>query len=329
MHQLALAFFGLLLLSSLFANQEFAYSDSANGSVAVGLHPRGLAVNPDTNKIYVTNYESASVSVIDGNTNTLVANITVGVFPAQVAVNPTNDKVYVIHRGAPGSIVSVIDGETNTIIETIEIGFDAIGLAVNANTDKIYVSYSNSTGSLIFVIDGSLNEIVDTLSFSSGLIAVNPATNRLYTLSGKQINAIDGETNTIIETNEIGDHRAIHLVVNPNTNMIYVLNSDSPTPDIGGLAIPMGSLFVIDGSMDRIIANFTVGLSPAGMAINPDTNTLYVTLSHARSVLVIDGNTNKVVDEIKITNSPMEIAVNSKTNIVYVVNELSNSITVI
>ena len=49
-------------------------------------------VNPVTNKIYVTNYNSNSVSVIDGTTNTVTTTIAVGANPNGAAVNSiTND----------------------------------------------------------------------------------------------------------------------------------------------------------------------------------------------------------------------------------------------
>src|ERR1700689_4036770 len=46
-----------------------AHAQVAIITVAVGSEPYGIAVNPVTNKIYVANYGSNSVSVIDGATN--------------------------------------------------------------------------------------------------------------------------------------------------------------------------------------------------------------------------------------------------------------------
>ena len=46
---------------------------------ARGSEPEGVAVNPTTNRIYVANYDSNNVSVIDGASNTVVATVAVGV----------------------------------------------------------------------------------------------------------------------------------------------------------------------------------------------------------------------------------------------------------
>ena len=47
-----------------------------------------------TNKIYVANYDSDNVTVIDGATNA-TTTVAVGTNPYAVAVNPVTNKVYV------------------------------------------------------------------------------------------------------------------------------------------------------------------------------------------------------------------------------------------
>jgi YVTN family beta-propeller protein len=62
--------------------------------IAAGTTPNAVAVNPATNKIYVPNYVSANVTVIDGATNT-TTTVAAGSGPASVAVNPVTNKIYV------------------------------------------------------------------------------------------------------------------------------------------------------------------------------------------------------------------------------------------
>ena len=57
--------------------------------------PYGLAVNPLTNRIYVTDIGSNSVHVIDGQTNKLISTVSVGVKPVNIAVNIRGNTVYV------------------------------------------------------------------------------------------------------------------------------------------------------------------------------------------------------------------------------------------
>jgi len=63
-------------------------------TVTAGAYPVAIAVNPTTNKIYVVNQNSNSITVIDGttyNTNTILTGNT----PGAVAVNAATNKIYV------------------------------------------------------------------------------------------------------------------------------------------------------------------------------------------------------------------------------------------
>lgn len=80
----------------------------------MGSEPRSIAINPITNKIYVANYPSDTVSVIDGNNSyRVIADIKVGKSPAGLALDPARNIVYVSNEGL--NSVSVIDGLTNRV----------------------------------------------------------------------------------------------------------------------------------------------------------------------------------------------------------------------
>ena len=87
-------------------NQTALVNDpNANG-------PYFPAVNPVTNKIYVSNNLSNNITVIDGSTNqvTTVADPNAKA-PTGVAVNWVTNKIYVANEGSGN--ITVIDGETN------------------------------------------------------------------------------------------------------------------------------------------------------------------------------------------------------------------------
>jgi YVTN family beta-propeller protein len=75
-------------------------------TVTAGTYPWAVAVNPVTNKIYVANYNSNNVTMIDGATNAKTT-VPVGSTPQAVAVNPVTNKIYVANRGTNN--VTVID----------------------------------------------------------------------------------------------------------------------------------------------------------------------------------------------------------------------------
>ena len=67
-------------------------------TVPVGTEPSAVAVNPNTNQIYVANPYSNNVTVIDGATNN-TTTVPVGTNPSAVAVNPVTNQIYVANGG--------------------------------------------------------------------------------------------------------------------------------------------------------------------------------------------------------------------------------------
>ena len=78
--------------------------------ISPGTGPNGIAVNATTNKTYVANYGSGTVSVIDGNNNYAVHSVLVGNGPDDIAVNETTDTTYVTNY--TDNTVTAIDGAT-------------------------------------------------------------------------------------------------------------------------------------------------------------------------------------------------------------------------
>lgn len=77
----------------------------------VGNQPYDITVDPDTNKIYIANYGSNSVSVIDAVTDKLISTIKGLNAPSSVYFNPTSKSLYVTNSG--NDTVSVIDTSIN------------------------------------------------------------------------------------------------------------------------------------------------------------------------------------------------------------------------
>jgi len=75
-----------------------AHADWVTTTVPAGNYPCAVAVNPVTNKIYVTNCNSDDVTVIDGATND-TTTVPAGNGPNAVAVNPVTNKIYVANYG--------------------------------------------------------------------------------------------------------------------------------------------------------------------------------------------------------------------------------------
>src|SRR5439155_3431413 len=104
-------------------------------NIRVGSGPTAIAVNAATNRIYVANSESGSVSVIDGKNDSVIATLSVGPRPYVVAVNPATNHIYVSNTFS--NLITVIDGATNSATTVKASSADAI--AVDSRLDKVYL----------------------------------------------------------------------------------------------------------------------------------------------------------------------------------------------
>ena len=92
--------------------------------INVGDQPSAIAVNPETNMIYIVNYGSNSISVIDSTYDKLIDNIKLAHKPIDISVNPKTNKIYVVQsmsqKVQSSKNVTVIDGLNNKVIDNLE-----------------------------------------------------------------------------------------------------------------------------------------------------------------------------------------------------------------
>jgi YVTN family beta-propeller protein len=301
---------------------------SATATVAAGTHPVAVGVNPVTNKIYVANEGSNNVTVIDGATNS-TTTVAIDSTPVAVAVNPVTNKIYVAESGGCCGLV-VIDGATNNttsiaLAPTCTAIFTS-DIAVNPVTNKTYVLANDCSSGHVFVVDGSTNNVTPVNLFTPNLfsLAVNPVTNKVYVTilrnTGQQIEhdvvAVDGTTNglstVVLGTSTLSASALV--AVNPVTNKIYaVINGNDLT--------------VIDGATNST-TTVAAGTNPSAVAVDPETNQVYVANTSSANVTVIDGNTNNTTT-VATGTGPFAVAVNPVTNKAYVANSGSQNATVI
>lgn len=344
---LILFIMGFILFSSVLENANVNVNVKAQEStpnnnpsaIDVGSYPVGIRMNPITNKIYVANQYSNTISVIDGSNDQVISTIKVESFPYDLDVNPFNNRIYVTNRGSDS--VSVIDGSTNAKLANISVGRSPVGVVVNPSSNWVYVTNINSKS--VSVIDGISNTVVNTIPIA-GIpygVDVNPLTNRIYVsdFGDNIVVVIDGITNKVIGSIPAGD-RPSGINVNIRQNLLYVANYLSNTVSI------------VNGTNYKLIKNIPVGKSPVGLSMNPVTKKVYVSNIGDNSVSVIDTSVNVKVHDISldhmatsgpknkdpILNLPVKVqfpliaghvAINIDKNLIYVTNTASNSVTII
>ncbi len=278
----------------------------------VQFHPVFAAVNPVTNKLYVANYLSNNITIVDGATNTMT---TIGdsntVVPVALAVNSTTNKIYVV----TGDHVTVIDGATNAMTGVIDPNaVNPNAVVVNEATNKIYVAnlgddgQGNNYGNITVIAgsDNSTTTVTDPNALAPGTpgcifggspcqnqpIAVDSVTNKIYVANygsrngtAYNVTVIDGATNSTTTISDPNAYQPSWVAVDSTTNKIYVVNLGPAL--IGAFPYTPGSVTVIDGSTNAVSTIINPIAGTVSLALDETTDHVYV--GDGPNVTVIDG----------------------------------------
>jgi YVTN family beta-propeller protein len=291
-------FFTTIVVCTSAREEEKVISLKSNPIIPSGSFPIGIDINPITNKLYVANQFSNTISVIDIEKSIVEKNIDVGNSPYDVDVNPFSNRIYSSNRDS--NSISVIDGFTNNELTAIPVGKSPLGIGINLATSWIYVANFNS--GTITVIDAIDNHIIKSLKFATLPydIVINPHTNKVFVtdLGKNSVLVLDGSNNTLISTIPVGSKPSA-LAINTQTNTIYVSNFLN------------NSVSVINGTSNKLETNIKVKDNPVGIAVNPRTNKIYVNNLVDNSVSVINGETNKVIENISLEPAIIASGINN------------------
>jgi YVTN family beta-propeller protein len=304
-----------------------------SGTVEVGAQPYGIALDAAAGRMYVSNYGSGSVSVVDVATNAVVATVPVGRAPGALALNTVTRRLYV--SNGDDATVSVIDTTSNTVVTTIAAG--GLGVAVDESTNRVYAA----AGTMLAVIDGATNAVVATreapLYGTWWAIGVNPKLQRLYVtdIASHRLDVLDARDLRVVTSLETGGE-ARSLTVDPVKDLVFapifqengavrwwdaVTNEPRGAADVYGYPIGVavdwtrfpgrlyvshlvgGTVFIVDALAHAVVDLRTLGTSAAGLALTPDGERLYVADHGASALFVVDTNGAPEITELVIEPS--------------------------
>lgn len=262
-------------------------------SVVVPDQPWGITYYAPQNKVYVASWSTGTVTVLDANTLDTIKKITVGANPTWVET--AGNRIHLIAYGTNSLVV--IDPVADTVIRSQHLGrtVGAWGLAYNPNLGMTYVSSRDSK--TITVLDGAYTE---RWVMPAGLstpcepfeLDYNPVLNRLYTVCD-----VEGLLN---------DRVIVHQSINEGLVALAEITVGSAGPDV-----PQGE----DGR--------------GGIAVHPQTGSLFVSNARDDSVSIIDGATYQVLDTVAVGDSPFGLAIDTQTKRVFIANRFSDDISVL
>ena len=198
-------------------------------SIPVGYQPDGVEVNPASGIVYVANFGSSTLSLVDGPGNVEIAAVPAGGEPSMVVRHPLTHKVYVTNHGA--HTVGVYDGTSGALLRTIPVGGGPYGLALDPVRERLYTA--NREAHSVTVIDTASDTVINQipLNCTPYIVAANPNTGHFFPVCAEtqQLHIFDGDTHLWLSWLPVGHGAGEGIVVNPATNRVYVANSDDDT----------------------------------------------------------------------------------------------------
>ncbi len=269
---------------------------------------------------YIANHIDNSVSVIDTDSNTVVATPAVGRNPFGVAVNPSGTRVYVTNL--TDGTVSVLDTSNNTVIATITVGGNPYGITITPDGNHAYVA--NWLSNTVSVISTNTNTVTATIPVGDGPfgIDVNPAGSRVYVTNNAidTLSVIDTSTNTVIAVPApvpTGDVPWM-VAITPSGNHAYVAHYN------------VSDVLAIDTNTNSVVSTIPLGgYIISGLAVNPSGSLVYAANFNNSTVQLINTSSNTVADSIPVGSSPYGLAITPSGSHVYVANHDSNTVSVI
>lgn len=223
-----------------------------------GSDPEQFALSPDGSRLYVSNEDAATASILEPATGKLVATVPVGTEPEGVSVSPDGKLVFV--TGETSNNITALDPQTGKILFHVTVDKRPRDLAFLPDGSRLYVSAE--VGGTVSVIDMAKRERIAVIPMPEGSrpmgVKVAPDGKRVYVATGRHgtVEVIDPATNAIVGSVKVGT-RPWGLALTPDGKKLYTANG------------PSNDVSVVDTDQLRVIATISAGQSPWGVALAP------------------------------------------------------------
>ncbi|MDE3089206.1 MAG: YncE family protein [Chloroflexota bacterium] len=241
-------------------------------TIPVGTHPKGVAADPATNRVFVGLFDDSSVAVVNAATNQKIAAWSTNSTGHSNGVGVTAGELFVAMRDA--AIVSILDGGTGAFVVSQSVGTLPYGVGASGGT----VWVANFGSDSVSAINAATNVVTTTSTGNSPALVAAAGSRAFVSLWGGGVAQVASD-GTLLSTFSATGAGSFGVTFNAASNRLYVSNRTS------------AQIFVLDGTSGSVVNSVTLAQIPYALAFSPSTNHLFAVLADSNLLDVRDGTT--------------------------------------
>ena len=290
-------------------------------------------------RVYVTNEDAGTISIISAATQSVIGAIDVGTRPRGVEVSADGERLYVALSGSPKCPptlpdeecaklaadkskdgIAVVDVRSGHVQRVLPGGSDPEEFDVDAASGRLFVS-NEDTGelSIVELATGAVVRSVAVGKEPEG-VRLRPDRAAVYVTSESEhaVTVVDTVSGAVQGSIEVG-WRPRDVVFSADGARAYVSSEHG------------GTVAVVDVATSAVVQTITLppGSLPMGLALSPDGKTLYVANGRARTVSIVDLVGAQLVANVRVGARPWGVGLTSDGRFLYTANGSSNDVSVI
>lgn len=292
------------------------------------------------NRVYVSNEDGHSVTVIDGAKGKVIATVPIGKRPRGMKLNANATQLYVAVSGLPkcppsvpdeeceklerdlkADGIAVMDTKTLKVLRVLQAGSDPEQFDISKDGKLLYVANEDTaTLSVVDIASGKVKTRVAVGKEPEGVVLAPDGKYVCVTNeSDNSITIIDTKTLKVVSTVQVGK-RPRDLAFTPDSRQAYVTGEFDAS--LYRISIPEGQPVEKLLAMDKEFRPMTV-------LLDASRKRLYVSTGRGGGVAVLGTDPVKVARDIPVGRRPWGIALTPDGSLLYTANGPSNDVSVV
>ena len=287
---------------------------STNGNVLPGdgLLPYCVAFDPAHDRLYVGNWGTNFVTVLNATTRAVESYFPVGVNGTE-ALLVANDSLYVV--GWNLVLVQVFNLTTLSLVANVNAGSGPWAEAFNPQQGLVYVTM-DSSNALEAISDANHSVVIDQpVRASPQSVAYDPASHEVFVGDDGDTVSVLNATTLAYVTNLTVGAAPWSMVYDPANGRVYVANQDN------------ASFSVIDGQANALLGTYGLGAAPNATALDPTGSWLYIANGDGNNITAV--NTSNLSDrrDLRLGAGPTGLAYDGALGELVTTNFETNNLT--